>query len=64
MLNTVIPSDKVMINVRNVFSASTEDTYQLATVVDILSTQFTAELADGHVVYRFYRDIGRSWRMV
>ncbi len=58
------PDSKVMINVRNVFSASREDTYQPATVIDILNTQFTAELDDGHVVYRFYRDINRSWKMI
>ena len=60
----IIPGERVLIDVRNVFSASPEGNFQPAMVVDVLSTQFTAELEDDHIVYRFYSDVGRSWRPV
>ena len=33
-----------------------------ATVIDELSVQFTAELENERVVYKFYADKGTEWR--
>jgi hypothetical protein len=37
-------------------------TWEKATVLDILSTQFVAELEGGKVVFKFYADKGTEWR--
>ena len=58
------PNTRVMIDVRNVFSAGYDQNWQPATVIDILSVQFTAELEDKAVIYRHFSDVGRSWEPI
>ena len=38
------------------------DVWRKATVIALLSTQFTADLGCGRRTFRFFHDIGDSWR--
>ena len=60
------PEAIVLINVRAVFSASTEKNWEVAQIDDMLDTQFTAFLLDDpdRLVFRHYTDIGNGWKPV
>ncbi len=58
------PGVEVKVDWRPVFSTTEGKIWMKATVVDVLSTQFTAVVeVDGEpLTYRFYSDVGETWR--
>ena len=55
---------KVRIDDRAIFGAGQTKKWVHATVVDVLSVQFTSLTDDGRVVFRIYSDVGNTWEPI
>ena len=58
------PGLKVRIDDRAIFSAGQGKNWIDATVVDVLSTQFTCLTEDGRTQFRLFPDVGITWEPI
>ncbi len=54
---------RIQYDATSVFSRA-KPQWHTATVVDVLSTQFTALDMEDKIIFRFFADVGRTWKPV